>query len=116
MSEINEHTADKALADLFQEDILGIWNDIVEAGKTNPEGIKVEPERLKVLYEMARRFYNQIMAEDWIEWHGGNCPVGADVEVEVVLGNGEDNSGKAKHFVWMHFDYCLDIVKYRVKR
>ncbi|MDE2107281.1 MAG: hypothetical protein KGL39_59335 [Patescibacteria group bacterium] len=39
---------------------------------------------------------------DWIEWHGGECPVGPDVRVQVELQNGNrfENVASEWSIVW----------------
>lgn len=54
----------------------------------------------------------------WIEWRGGECPVGARTEVEVKLRNGDqfvDVAGVGGSYAldWRHGD-DHDIVAYRV--
>lgn len=50
----------------------------------------------------------------WIEWNGGECPVGDDTIVEVEFG-GEVHEGRARDFDWKHIsDYTYDITRYRV--
>jgi len=51
----------------------------------------------------------------WIEWKGGNCPVGSRTVVDVQLRNGETDRREAVDLYW-HRDIppCDDIVAYRV--
>lgn len=54
--------------------------------------------------------------EGWVEWHGGECPVEPDVEVEIGLRDGISNKGAADNFYWYHSEGFpdSDIIKYRV--
>ena len=49
---------------------------------------------------------------DWIEWHGGKCPVDDATEVEVEY-DGTLDRGQAYTFAWYH-DGSGDITAYRV--
>ncbi len=56
---------------------------------------------------------------DWVEWHGGECPVVEGTKVKVKLRSGEINSDRATWYDWKHHHpdhrlYCEDIVAYRV--
>lgn len=64
---------------------------------------------------MARRFrfHARPDAEGWIKWEGGECPVGADVEVEIRTADGEGESHKAGAFAWCHDGAPHDIAYYR---
>ncbi len=55
--------------------------------------------------------------DGWIEWKGGECPVGPDVVVEIQM----DNDGFVYLFhagefrwAWLHGGKDDDIIKYRV--
>ena len=59
---------------------------------------------------------------EWIEWQGGECPVGDDVEVK-WLQRGEregkryrETTMKAKHVQWKHFLRRADVVAYRIHK
>lgn len=57
------------------------------------------------------------MADNWIEWNGGECPVPADALVEVKLRDTKIQGpwrGHADAWVWGHTDEDDDIVAYRV--
>lgn len=56
------------------------------------------------------------MAEGWIQWGGGECPVSADSHVAVRLRNGRDSGGthSAGEWVWAHICGQWDIIAYRV--
>lgn len=51
---------------------------------------------------------------EWIEWSGGECPVGGDEFVEVELRNGKTSSDRAINFAWWCEPDEFDIVRYRV--
>lgn len=59
---------------------------------------------------------SQQPADDgWIEWDGGECPVGPNAVVEVKLRSGSGYQGwQAKTFDWPHLGMPLDIIAYRV--
>ena len=52
--------------------------------------------------------------DGWVEWHGGNRPVAAHCEVEVVFRDGSTRGGCAHHFDWSIAGNIGDIVRYRV--
>lgn len=54
--------------------------------------------------------------DGWIEWKGGECPVGRDVEVEAEFRNGARRQGPAVGWVWLHAGDRVDIVRYRLSR
>ena len=52
---------------------------------------------------------------DWIEWHGGECPVAADTKVEVKFSDGiMDDAENADFWTWPHYVHGRDIIAYRV--
>jgi len=52
---------------------------------------------------------------EWIEWHGGECPVTPEYTVEVRFRDGDVVRDDAPHrWDWNHLDYHGDIVAYRV--
>lgn len=51
---------------------------------------------------------------DWIEWHGGECPVPHGTEVEVKCADGGVGRRAAGMLIWSHFFSKGDIVAYRV--
>jgi len=55
---------------------------------------------------------------EWIEWDGGDCPVGEEVKVDVRFRNGEIDEGlSAGGWVWLcspESNYERDIIAYRV--
>ena len=56
-----------------------------------------------------------IMEPQWIEWHGGECPVPAGADVEVEFRDGS----KARHYsarawYWGYSGHGADIIRYRV--
>lgn len=61
---------------------------------------------------------SQQPADDgWIEWAGGECPVGQNQGVDVKLrgGYGDHFYGNpASYFEWSHNGLGLDIIAYRV--
>lgn len=54
------------------------------------------------------------MDNDWIEWHGGECPVDPDTVADVVLGNGEEFTETAVNLRWSIRHYPDNIMRYRV--
>lgn len=62
-------------------------------------------------------------ADGWIEWSGGECPVGIFTFVQVRFRNGGEGVGPAGHWVdrwsdrWSHYGPLRseDIVAYRVR-
>lgn len=55
--------------------------------------------------------------DDWIPWHGGECPVGGDVTVWVRLRNGSIHAGcRSDYLLWGHSstDSAADIIAYKV--
>lgn len=55
---------------------------------------------------------------DWIEWHGGECPVPPDTRVLFRVRNGVGEKGKAGSLAWDHLgakhqDGWSDIIAYR---
>ncbi len=53
------------------------------------------------------------MADDWIEWKGGKCPVHGRRIVEVLTESGETMRHKANDLDWNHSHDVDKIVKYR---
>ncbi|MCR6673269.1 hypothetical protein [Devosia ginsengisoli] len=59
------------------------------------------------------------LAEGWVEWNGGECPLHADAQVRVRLRSGVISTGRSAEFIWLHGDEinCLppdEIVAYRM--
>ncbi|WP_313382833.1 hypothetical protein [Pantoea sp.] len=54
------------------------------------------------------------LADGWIEWHGGECPVDGCVKVEYRLRDGETSNEPASCLAWEHEGECYDIIAYRV--
>lgn len=55
--------------------------------------------------------------EGWIEWNGGECPVGKNQGVEVKLRGGYGDQfydNAASYFEWSHNGLGMDIIAYRV--
>lgn len=55
-------------------------------------------------------------SDGWIEWHGGECPVGNDVLVDYRIRDGDGKvytHSKPGHLRWDHKDWPGDIVAYR---
>lgn len=56
---------------------------------------------------------------DWIDWHGGECPVPAETQVEVRFRRGNVLSADAEYWGppgcnWTHHDNEADIVAFRI--
>ena len=49
-----------------------------------------------------------------VEWNGGNRPVAAHCEVEIVCREGSTSVACAYRFDWTHRGHNTDIVRYRV--
>ncbi len=58
--------------------------------------------------------YRPEREEGWVEWHGGQCPVASDAEVEVSLRGTEPMIEQAGALGWSHSGGSYDIVSYRV--
>lgn len=52
--------------------------------------------------------------DGWVEWNGGNLPVAAHCEVEIVCREGSTSVAFAYRFDWAHRGHNTDIVRYRV--
>lgn len=55
--------------------------------------------------------------DDWIEWHGGKCPVDSDAIVEVKYRSPnpyQHNNDRAGDFSWSHNGGRRDIIAYRL--
>lgn len=50
----------------------------------------------------------------WIEWGGGNCPVGLNDRVDVVFKSGAMHTACAGAFGWCHHGIGGDIVKWKL--
>lgn len=58
-------------------------------------------------------------SEDWIEWHGGKCPVDSDAIVEVKYRKPNPcqfNNDRAGDFDWAHAGSSSDIIAYRLQQ
>jgi len=64
--------------------------------------------------ENDRRVAAQPVADDWIPWAGGGCPVGGAVIVQVKGRNGDLDTGKARLYEWRHVGGDGDIVAYQL--
>lgn len=52
---------------------------------------------------------------EWIEWGGGECPVGYDELVEIKCrGGAKFNPNRACQFAWDDAGLSLDIIAYRI--
>ena len=54
------------------------------------------------------------IADGWIEWKGGECPVHKDTVVQVKLRENSKGTSPACHYRWSKFNSYGDIVAYRV--
>lgn len=52
--------------------------------------------------------------DGWIEWRGGDCPVGEDARVDYRLRNGNTGPAEAIRLDWDHTGTGYDIVAYRL--
>lgn len=56
-------------------------------------------------------------ADGWIEWSGGECPVDAEVLVDLKWGDGFMPKGaKPRAFRWKHLDSMPNIIAYRLHK
>lgn len=52
---------------------------------------------------------------EWIEWHGGACPVPKGTDVEIMFADGDVvRDGDPHDWDWRHIGRMGDIVAYRV--
>ncbi|MGL5393255.1 MAG: hypothetical protein ACRDA8_18060 [Shewanella sp.] len=56
-------------------------------------------------------------ADGWIEWNGGECPVGGGVVVDLKWSDGfEPKAAKPEVFRWQHLDSHANIIAYRLHK
>lgn len=55
-------------------------------------------------------------ADGWIEWNGGECPVGGGLIVDVEFNCGQVVSGASGGFSWLHEWVYSNIIKYRLHK
>ncbi|MGL5487074.1 MAG: hypothetical protein ACRDC6_12435 [Shewanella sp.] len=61
--------------------------------------------------------YPESDADGWIEWKGGECPVGRDVAVDLKWSDGfEPKAAKPRAFRWQHLDSHANIIAYRLHK
>lgn len=62
------------------------------------------------------KFTNSTADDGWIEWGGGECPVGDKVSVNVRFRCDDvDNTGSlASEWRWSHYNVPYDIIAYRI--
>ena len=57
-------------------------------------------------------------ADGWIEWHGGECPVGEGVAIDTMQRGGIQTNNTQKDGrgarLWQHGGYISDIIAYRI--
>lgn len=85
-----------------------IYVDGVEWCGSDGYGVKVT----RYQYEAALA-----ASDDWIEWHGGECPVDSEEIVEVKYRSPnpyQHNNDRAGDFSWAHTGGRCDIIAYRV--
>lgn len=51
---------------------------------------------------------------NWIYWHGGDCPVAENTEVEYRIRSGLQSENSAGNLLWGHEYGPLDLIAYRV--
>ena len=97
------------------------WFADVQKPAMIKSGIKLAEQNLchdVALMAWQAALFSQGPADDgWIEWRGGECPVGGDSLVNVKYeGGGEDMESKpAKIYDWSNNkNYCYPIIAYRV--
>lgn len=54
------------------------------------------------------------MANDWIKWEGGECPVHGAYRVEYTMRNGEIENDRADLLSWIQSNCEFDIIAYRL--
>lgn len=56
--------------------------------------------------------------DGWIEWGGGECPVGRELPVDIKFRDGDREEGghQAGAYRWNHKGVCADIIAYRPHR
>lgn len=78
----------------------------------------LKAEKLAVESEQAgcRKEDTQACEHGWVSWHGGECPLAADtvVEYEMRDGTGPGEFVEAGDLRWIHKNWHVDIVKYRI--
>lgn len=86
----------------------------IESMKAN--GMSLLEEKYMQALEVALPVLEQQekLAEGWIEWHGGECPVDGRVKVEYRLRDGVTSNEPASCLAWEHDGECYDIIAYRV--
>lgn len=65
------------------------------------------------------RYEVEVGLDDWIQWHGGECPVDSDAIVEVKYRKPspyEFNNDRARYFDWSHDGFGGDIIAYRLQQ
>lgn len=82
----------------------------------NPKiGLSLKEELYLQALEIALPVLEQQEKGGWIEWNGGECPVGKDEMIDIKYGDDAyANYVRAGAFNWKHDDDCYPIIAYRV--
>ncbi|NEG57996.1 hypothetical protein [Pantoea agglomerans] len=107
---MNKLTAESARQELTK---LKVWE--------NDGVLTLKEERYLQALEIALSILEQQeRGEDWIEWGGGECPVGnlfSDtvmvIEVRFRTGNTE-RSSRPESYSWERYERATDIIAYRI--
>ena len=106
LSKDEEYVYFSGTANLLGDISVECIDDMIEALKMvrdDMSGVKGCPE-------------NGSHESGWIEWSGGDCPVGSDEVIEYVMRSGRASGRERNATVldWGHHGENWDIVKYRV--
>lgn len=102
-----------------EDEIAGITSDGTKILKPATRSKKFTGEDLReaAIGHNAGRLYDMTPpTPKWIEWSGGDCPVGRDDRVEVLMLGGAQVEVKAQDIYWRWIGADGDIVRYRVTR
>lgn len=81
---------------------------------TNEQFIDFEKTLRDYVWACCQRAVKPTQNNDWIEWHGGECPVNGDTVVQVKRKDGKTETDNAIELLWMHYDLPSDITHYRI--
>lgn len=82
--------------------------------------LKINQRNAEETGKLFLSYIDSLTESDWVEWFGGECPVGDTfsqtdfvIEVEFRYGNTEKSSS-ANFYSWKHYDRPTDIIAYRI--
>lgn len=104
-----------ALNPAAKEVARGIWRAAQRDMAT--ELLEINPESAGASFDALIHGAQTVTkpADDgWVKWNGGNRPVAAHCEVEIVCREGSASVACAYRFDWTHRGHSTDIVRYRV--